>query len=194
MGGTFNPIHNGHLFVAEEARVRLKLSEVIFVPNKIPPHRSDIQTDEIHRRNMLELALEGNSFFSFSPVELEREGPSYTVDTVKYFSYHFPHNSLFFITGLDSLLNYNWYRFEDLMDILSSFIAVSRPGYSKKKFYKKIKTLYPEKLEKIILLDTILIEISSSDIRNRVKEGRSIKYLLPEKVEQYILDNKLYLT
>ncbi len=193
MGGTFNPIHNGHLFVAEEARVRLNLSEVIFVPNKIPPHRSDIPADEIHRRNMLELALEGNIFFSFSPVELEREGPSYTVDTVKYFSRLFPKDSLFFITGLDSLLNYNWYRFEDLMDILSSFIAVSRPGYSKKEFYKKIKTLYPEKLEKIILLDTILIEISSSDIRNRVKDGRSIKYLLPEKVEQYILDNKLYL-
>lgn len=194
IGGTFNPVHNGHLFIAEEIRVTMGFTRVIFIPNKIPPHRTDVNlSTEEHRWNMLNLAISNNNFFESSRVEFNRPGLSYTVDTVKYFYNLYEGESLFFITGIDALINYSWYNFPELMDMLEGFIAISRPGYSREVLLNKIETNYPLFSSKIMLISSLLLEISSSDIRKRLKEGRNIKYLLPDAVEKYILGNKLYI-
>ena len=99
----------------------------------------------------------------------------------------------FFITGLDSLLEYKWYKFEVLIEILEGFIAVSRPGYSKELLEEKVARFYGKNASKILILDTVSLEISSTDIRRRLKEGRSVKYLLPASVEKYLLRENLYL-
>jgi nicotinate-nucleotide adenylyltransferase len=192
IGGTFNPVHNGHLFIAEEIRVSMGFTKIIFIPNKIPPHRNiDLLTEE-HRWNMLNMAINNNRFFESSRVELDRPGLSYTVDTIRYF-YNLYRDSLFFVTGMDALLNYSWYNFPELIDMLEGFIAISRPGYSREILLDKIQKYYPLVSSKIILINSLLLEISSSDIRKRLKVGKSIKYLIPDAVEKYILDNKLYI-
>lgn len=192
MGGTFNPVHNAHLFIAEEAREVFSLSKVIFVPNKIPPHRSLCSSSLLDRINMLKLALSSNNFFDLSLFELDRDCISYSIDTVKYFFEKYPKTPLYFITGTDSLLKYDWKSLEDLIDMLEAFISLSRPKYSKELLFDRIKTKYPDHYHKIIIFDSLFLEISSSDIRKRIKEGRSIKYLVPEGVEKYILENGLY--
>ena len=193
IGGTFNPIHNGHLFIAEEIRVSMEFTKIIFIPNRIPPHRNiDLLTEE-HRWNMLNLAIGNNRFFESSRVELDRSGLSYTVDTIRYFYNLYQGDSLFFITGTDALLNYSWYNFPELIEMLEGFIAISRPGYSREILLDKIKKYYPLFSSKIILIDSLLLEISSSDIRKRLKDGKTIKYLIPDTVEKYILDKKLYI-
>jgi nicotinate-nucleotide adenylyltransferase len=193
LGGTFNPIHNGHLFIAEETRVTFQLSRVIFVVNKIPPHRNDTALlDTEHRWNMINLAISTNPFFASSRVELDRPGLSYTIDTIRYFYNFYPQDSLFFITGLDSLLNYSWHEFEKLIDMLENFIIIVRPGYSRELLQDKIRTSYPYCSHKIIIFDSISLEISSTDIRKRLIEGKNIKYLLPDSVEKYIFDKGIY--
>ncbi|MEQ8172821.1 MAG: nicotinate-nucleotide adenylyltransferase [Candidatus Eremiobacterota bacterium] len=194
IGGTFNPVHNGHLFIAEEIRVTMGFTRVIFIPNKIPPHRTDVNlSTEEHRWNMLNLAISNNDFFESSRVELDRQGMSYTVDTIRCFYNLYHGDSLFFITGMDALLNYSWYNFPELIDMLTGFIAISRPGYAREVLLNKIETNYPLFSNKIIVVNSLLLEISSSDIRKRLKEGKSIKYLIPDTVEKYISDNKLYI-
>jgi len=194
IGGTFNPVHNGHLFIAEEIRVSMGFTGIIFIPNKIPPHRTDFDlVSEEHRWNMLNLAISNNVFFESSRVELDRQGVSYTVDTVKYFYELYHGDSLFFITGTDALLNYSWYNFPELMEMLEGFITISRPGYDREILLNKIETNYPLCTDKIIVVNSLLLEISSSDLRKRLKTGKSIKYLIPDKVEKYILDRKLYI-
>ncbi|MEQ8191394.1 MAG: nicotinate-nucleotide adenylyltransferase [Candidatus Eremiobacterota bacterium] len=194
IGGTFNPVHNGHLFIAEEIRVSMGFTGIIFIPNKIPPHRTDVDlVSEEHRWNMLNLAISNNVFFESSRVEFDRQGVSYTVDTVKYFYELYHGDSLFFITGTDALLNYSWYSFPELMEMLEGFITISRPGYDREILLNKIETNYPLCADKIIVVNSLLLEISSSDLRKRLKTGKSIKYLIPDKVEKYILDKKLYI-
>jgi len=142
---------------------------------------------------MLNLGISSNQFFESSRIELDRTRISYSVDTIRYFYNIYQNNPLFFITGLDALLNYSWHNFEEIIELVENFIAVSRPGYSGKRFQDKIKKLYPLCLNKIIQFDILLLEISSTNIRERLYKGKSIKYLVPESIEKYILDNRLYL-
>jgi len=187
MGGVFDPIHCGHLFAAEEARVEFKLDEVIFVPCCQPAHKrgNDISDPE-DRYLMTVLAASNNQFFEVSKVELNRPGPSYSIDTVKEFLKKYHHGvKIFFITGADAFLEVDsWYKSEELIK-LCQFVAATRPGYDLNKLDTKFKKI-------INIMEIPALAISSTDIRRRVREGKSIKYLLPQEVEEYIYKKGLY--
>ena len=191
MGGTFDPIHYGHLVAAEEARWKFGLDVVIFVPAGQPPHKPpEGITDKEHRYNMVVLATCPNPHFLVSRVEIDRPGPSYAIDTVREFKKQFGQGTeIFFITGADAVLEIlTWHEAEKLIE-LCDFIAATRPGYDLDAMYRKL----PEKfLEHIHPLPIPGIAISSTEIRRRVREGLPIKYLVPEPVEQYILKHGLY--
>ncbi|MDP3791809.1 MAG: nicotinate-nucleotide adenylyltransferase [Candidatus Omnitrophota bacterium] len=183
LGGTFNPIHIGHLILAEEAYFKLKLDKLIFVPAFIPPHKD---TNEVisarDRLAMVKLAIEDNPAFDVSTYEVDSKKKSYSIDTLKEFrSIYGDEAQLCFITGSDSLKDlFSWKNINDIFKI-SKFIVANRPGYP-------IKDI-PKEADTVVITP---IEVSSEDIRKRLKEHRSIRYLVPDKVRKYILDNKLY--
>ncbi len=211
LGGTFNPVHYGHLAAAEEVRTRLGLSEILFVPSCIPPHKQEEKIPSaLHRLEMVHRAIAGNASFKTSDIEIRRGGTSYTIETIEALRRERPGAKLYFITGVDSFLEIRtWKDWERLLG-LCTFVVLSRPGYrfsdlSRLDFIRSAK----EELEKLdggelneavvrtgsfcIYLELIpLYDISSTDIRKRVREGSSIKYLLPDPVEIYIIENKLY--
>lgn len=193
IGGTFNPIHNGHLLAAEHARCELGLEKVIFVPAARPPHKEGLDIlDGENRLKMVALAIEGNPGFAVSDLELTRPGPSYTVDTLKHYQTRYPGKSIYFIMGADSLLLFNtWKEANDLAE-KGRFVVVTRPGY-RFDWEKEPLASLPGSLRLCsVFLEIPGIDVSSSEIRNRVKNGRSIRYMLPEKVESYIREMGLY--
>lgn len=194
MGGTFDPIHYGHLVTAEAARCEFNLDKVIFVPSAHPPHKKSMRiTDPQHRFLMTQLAITSNPYFELSREEMDRPGPSYAVDTVKAFQELFgPEVKLYFITGADAILEIlTWKNVEQLMESCY-FIAATRPGYQLEELQDCLRDLPSRYLERIFSLTVPAMAISSTDIRQRVANERSIKYLLPETVEQYVDKNKLY--
>ena len=211
LGGTFNPIHYGHLAAAEEVRDRLKLDRILFIPSYLPPHKFEEEVPSaVQRLEMVRLAITGNPFFEPSEIEIDRGGRSYTIDTIEALRQVFPSTELFFITGLDSFLQIQtWHQWERLLT-LCNFVVISRPGYhfgdlAKISFMesaaRELARLDQGGLQRAmvrsvaftIYLEMIpLFDISSTDIRNRVKAGISIKYLLPDAIETYIITNKLY--
>ncbi len=211
LGGTFNPIHYGHLAAAEEIRDRLKLDRVLIIPSYLPPHKQEEDMPSaVQRLEMVRLAIAGNPNFKASDVEVKRGGKSYTIDTIETLRTANPGAELCFITGLDTFLEIQtWHQWERLLT-LCCFAVLSRPGYI---FSGLVKIDFMHAAEKDlaaldkgeimhavvrpgdfkIFLETVpLYDISSTDIRRRVKEARSIKYHLPESVENYIIENKLY--
>lgn len=194
MGGTFDPIHFGHLVAAEAARCEFGLDKVIFVPSGRPPHKPHGPvTDKESRYLMTVLATINNPFFEVSRVELDREGYSFTVDTLKEFRSQFTGNvELFFITGADAVLQiFTWKAAEQLLD-LCTVIAATRPGYPLEELKATVEAINRTTKGHVEVLQVPALAISSSDIRHRVKEGRSIKYLLPDAVEHYIMKRGLY--
>lgn len=192
-GGTFDPVHNGHLITAQYTMEKLELNKVIFIPSGKPPHktRNDITSSE-HRFNMVSEACEGNSCFEASKIEMERPGKTYTIDTLKQIKSMYGDLDIFYITGADVIRDIkNWKDFEKVFE-LCDFIAAIRPNYDKDSFMQDVKLLKSKYQAKIHVIDVPLIEISSTEIRNRIKKGLPIKYLVPQKVEKYILENKLY--
>lgn len=189
MGGTFDPIHYGHLVTAEAARTRFRLDQVVFVPSGRPPHKSNGTTDASDRLVMTQMAIVTNPGFSLSDIEARREGYSYSIDTVReFFDIYGPELELFFITGADAILSIpTWKDAADLLN-MCTFIAASRPGFD----LAELNKLPLAWLERIRLFEIPALAISSTDIRRRVKQGDSIKYLLPEPVEHYILRYGLY--
>lgn len=182
LGGTFNPIHIGHLILAEEALSKLSLDKLVFVPTYIPPHKNvegDIKPQ--HRVKMVELAIEDNPVFEVSTFEIESKKKSYSIDTLKEFRKIYGDAQLFFITGSDLLKDlFSWKNVNDIFKI-SKFIVANRAGYP--------VTEVPKEVDRVVITP---IEVSSEDIRKRLKEGRSIRYLVPEKVRQYITERGLY--
>lgn len=182
LGGTFNPIHIGHLILAEEAREKIKLEKIIFVPTYLPPHKdnSDIAQAR-HRYQMVKLAIQDNRYFSLSDIEIKREGRSFTIDTLREFKKLYTQDELFFIIGSD-LFKYleDW---KDLGEVskLAKFIVVTRPGYPLDKIPPQITTLAIR-----------AVDISAYEIRRCLKENRSFRYLVPEVVYNYINQNSLY--
>ncbi len=196
MGGTFDPIHLGHLVTAEEVRLRHNLDHVIFVPSGNPPHKENrTVSDAEHRYLMTMLATITNPHFTVSRVEIDQPPgtPTYTIDTVRYFHNYFGSNvNLFFITGADAILEIiTWKDYRELLSICS-FIAVTRPGYSLSKLEDTIGAVCPQALCNIHILEIPAVAISSTLIRQRVAEGKTIKYLTPESVTEYIIKNRLY--
>jgi len=194
LGGTFDPIHIGHLIITEEARLRLGLSQVIFVPAGQPwlkEHRNSTPSE--HRMEMLRVAIAPNPYFRLSTVDLERPGPSYTVDTLTDLRRELGQEAnLYFILGVDAIAQFPRWRQPQKIVELCRLVVAKRPG---------VKDLDLQSLERsiagiasrVIILDNPLIDISSSEIRKRVAEGKSIHGMVPEAVERYIKEKRLYI-
>lgn len=193
MGGTFDPIHIGHLVTAEAVRIEYNLAKVLFIPAGNPPHKQQsIITPAIHRYIMTVMATYSNSHFFVSGIELERSGPSYTIDTVKtLIDCYGTSTEFYFITGADAVKDLStWRDIDDLLD-LCYFVAATRPGCINY-IDQVIKQFGDKGRRSIQRLATPELEISSTDIRERVKKGRSIKYIVPKSVENYIYKEGLY--
>ncbi|MCG9967014.1 nicotinate-nucleotide adenylyltransferase [Pelotomaculum terephthalicicum JT] len=193
MGGTFDPIHYGHLVAAEGAREELALDKVIFIPAGKPPHKPGHDlADAGDRYLMTGLAIDSNIFFEVSSIEIDRPGPSYTVDTIQFIMNQYPGAEIYFITGADAILEIiTWKNVERLLS-LCYFVAASRPGYRLDELWEKVGAFIQCPEKKILGMEVPALAISSTDIRRRVREGKTIKYLLPEPVEEYIAKKKLY--
>ncbi len=194
MGGTFDPIHHGHLVIAEQIRCEYNLDKVIFIPAGIPPHKTGLQvSDSKHRYAMALLATVTNPYFEVSKIEIEDENISYTIHTIKKLRQIYKENTeLFFITGADAICDIEtWKNVDELLHICR-FIAATRPGLESPFVEEKIKDLQKKYQADIYQMDVPALAISSTDIRRRVKTNQSIKYLVPESVEYYIYKNGLY--
>lgn len=193
LGGTFDPIHMGHLIVAEEARWQLHLNEVLFVPARLPwmKSRLEISAPE-HRLQMLRLALSANPAFRISELELQREGISYTVDTLRALRKERGEGSeSYFILGWDALANFWQWKEPSEIIRLCRLVAVGRPG-SQKPSRTPLAQAVPGIEGRVIVLETPQIGISSTELRRRAARGLSLRYLVPEAVEKYIREQKLY--
>ncbi len=194
LGGTFDPPHFGHLRIAEEVREFLNLKKVIFVPAGYPPHKKEgTYSSFSHRFEMVKLAIKDNPFFEVSDIEKD-ENPSYTLKTLQKLQKLLPSCQLFFILGIDAFSSIDsWWHWEKLFKY-AKFVVVRRPleGEILKKKISHLLQLPFVKKKVLFFENSTLFEISSTQIRELVKAGRSIKYLLPEKVEEYILEHYLY--
>ncbi|MEN6348549.1 MAG: nicotinate-nucleotide adenylyltransferase [Syntrophomonas sp.] len=193
LGGTFDPIHYGHLIAAEYARYEFKLDKVLVLPAAIPPHKDLRQVlDARYRYRMAELAVKNNPTLEISALEMERNGYSYTVDTVDYYRRRYPGQEIYFITGADSLYYMDTWKDIERLAGLCSFIVVTRPGYNVDREEKDLSDLPTALWDKMKQLQIPGLDISSSDIRRRISEGKPVKYLLPPEVEEYIRAEGLY--
>ncbi|MGO1470576.1 MAG: nicotinate-nucleotide adenylyltransferase [Tissierella sp.] len=193
MGGTFNPIHLGHLILSEFIREEALLDKIIFIPTGKPPHK-DYSTvvDGFHRKTMTKLSIEDNPYFSLSSMELESEHISYTIDTMMKLKEEYKDDDLFMIIGADSLLQIEtWEKYDKLLKE-TNFIVADRLVKNSKDLLREIKRLNIKHNVKIKHLQSPIIDISSTKIRNMIKENKSIKYLVKEDVNKYILENNLY--
>lgn len=193
MGGTFNPIHLGHLFISEHIRMSANLDKVVFIPSGNPPHKNSKEVISAkHRYNMVLLAIDDNPYFEVSKIEIDRDGNSYTIDTIKELKSIHPEDEFYFIIGGDSLHELTkWKNAPELLKTIT-FIVIGRQGIEEKRNLEKIEEYKKLYNASIHYLDAPLIEISSTRIRDNLKEGKSIKYMVDRKVEAYIKDHDLY--
>lgn len=196
-GGTFDPVHHGHLIVARSLGEQLRAAAVTFVPAALPPHKPPARTTAEHRLAMLHLAVEGEGLLAVSDIELRRRGPSYTFDTMAELEKLHSGAELYWVIGADMLADLpRWHRAKELVERYT-VIAVSRPPLERSletvfaQLHAQFERPLVEKLRSHVLT-TPLIEISSTQVRHRVGAGQSIRYLLPPAVQQYIADHKLY--
>jgi nicotinate-nucleotide adenylyltransferase len=199
VGGTFDPIHYGHLVIAEEVRTALDMAEMIFIPAGQPPHKPGrVITPAQHRLAMLELALASNPHFTISLVEMDRPGPSYTVNTLRILRTQMGTDVEFsFVIGWDSLEElYTWYEPLDILTQLDSLVAVGRPGYVDGGAYNntQLEARLPGITQLLHVVQAPQFSVSSTDLRQRVAQGKSIKYQVPEAVERYIFEHGLYIS
>ena len=193
LGGTFDPIHIGHLVVAEEARIKLGFSEVLFVPAGQPWRKLDRNiTPAVHRVEMVRRAIADNPHFKLCTLEVERPGSSYTVDTLTMLKKQLGSEvSLFFILGRDTISELPLWKEPETVVQLCRLVVAPRLG---SKDLKHLEKAIPGLLDKVIQLDMPVIEISSSGIRQRIAQGLPIRYLVPPEVEKYVTGYKIYPT
>jgi len=195
IGGSFDPVHLGHLGVAEAAREEFELDRVVFVPAAQPPHKGGVAlAPAADRLEMVKLAVAANPHFLASDVELQRKGPSYTIDTLTEISTLYPVARLFFIVGADSLSElHQWHRARELVERFD-FIIVGRPGVEALQFERLVAAFGAAAAERLRLgyLSREPYNISATDIRARVAAGKSIRYLVTPAVERYIFKRGLY--
>jgi len=193
MGGTFDPIHLGHLLIAEEARNRMNLAEILFVPAGLPWLKTDrtILAAE-HRVEMVRLAIADKPYFRLSTVEVERAGSSYTVDTMADLQGQIgAEDELFLILGWDSLAELPEWQEPSRLITMCRLLVVPRPGYSRPKL-KSLEAGIPGISQRVMLLDKPEIDISASNIRDRLAKGLSVHHLVPKPVNEYIKEHRLY--
>jgi len=193
LGGTFDPVHNGHLILADVAEEQLNLSDMLFVPVGQPWLKTErIITPAQHRLQMLRLALDDRPQFRISEMEIERHGPTYTIDTIKELKDGLnADDELFFILGQDSLMQVpQWHEAQDLVQ-LCYLAAAPRPGV-KKPDLKALEAEIPGIKQRVMLMKEPKVDITATDIRERVANGLSVRHLVPEAVNRYIKEQKLY--
>jgi len=186
LGGTFDPIHMGHLVLTEQVREKFQLERVIFIPSASPPHKTEQKLSLAEDRfEMTKLALEGSPFFFVSDIELKREGLSYTVETLRELKELYKDSEIYFLTGSDVLNEITTWKDPEEIYKLAKIVIGVRPGFDK---------FDPENhfAKKSIIINITGIDISSTQIREKVRKGESIKYLVPSKVEEYIRKRNLY--
>lgn len=192
IGGTFDPIHYGHLAAAEEARVRVNLEKVLFAVAGLPPHKLDEEVTPVeHRLAMVQLGIFSNPDFELSRVDVDRSGPSYTVDTISILQEQWGQGTeMFFILGIDSLVEVpTWHQPERLIQ-LCHLVAVARPGFEVD--MRQLEDSVPGISSRVEIIGMPEVDISSSDLQRRVREGLPIRYQVPEDVERYIREHRLY--
>ncbi len=194
MGGTFDPIHHGHMAVAEEARTRLALAEVIFIPAGQPWLKADREVSAAeHRMEMVRLAIAGKPYFKLSSMEIERSGLTYTADTLAQLRSRIDSgDGLYFIIGWDDLAQLPRWKSPTKLIKLCFVVVAPRPGYRQPDL-KSLETDIPGLSQRVIFMDRPELEVSASEIRDRVASGLSISHLVPESVDRYIRENRLYL-
>ncbi len=200
MGGTFNPIHYGHLVTAEEALSQFKLDRIIFIPTGQPPHKTACKLASPEDRYIMTvMATASNSNFFVSRIETDRKGKCYTIDTLRELKFIYGESvTFYFITGADAILEILTWKNPEEIITMCKFIAATRPGYNLSRIEELKKKLFginanPETTKDIIsIMEIPSLAISSTDIRERVRTNRPIKYLLPESVCNYLLKNDLY--
>lgn len=193
LGGTFDPIHFGHLVLAEKAREAFQLEKVIVVPAAIPPHKiGEVATEAQHRLKMVELAIQGSPWFEVSTVELDREGPSYSIDTIRELKKEFSDPETALIMGFDSLLElHSWKNYQSILEE-TKIITAFRPGYPILTDNQNWPHFLKAYRHQILVLEAPLLDISSTWLRVELMYGRSIRYLAPDPVIDYINANGLY--
>lgn len=193
MGGTFDPIHYGHLVAAESVRAAYGFDIIVFMPSGDPPHKSEVRVSSGEDRYVMSwMATASNPFFQVSRMEIDRKGKTYTVDTIRELKNFLGDTEIFFITGSDAVLEIlTWKDPKELLS-LCSLIAVVRPGYDRGMLNDKVKELEKKYSCDIRIAEVPTIDISSTLIRSRVSAGLPIKYMVPECVENYIYKNNLY--
>ena len=186
-GGTFDPPHLAHLIAAEMAVEAFALDKLFFIPANIPPHKTKEQvTDGMHRLAMTEIAAQGNDKFEVSRVEIDRPGPSYTVDTLREIQKQRSPEKIFLFIGLDQMAVFHtWHKWEQILES-AEMVVMIRP-------WQKFDEIDSSLIDRVKILLMPLLDISSTDIRARVRAGKSIRYLVPDEVREYIAEHKLYL-
>jgi len=193
LGGTFDPVHAGHIFVAEEARIRLSLDRVLFVPAGNPWLKTDREiTPAVHRIEMVRLAIAKHEHFELSTVEVDRGGPSFTVDTVDELRQKTEYTELYLLLGLDSFVELPLWKDAERLVTLCKLVVVPRYGTNLPELGEVARKLGGMSAENVVTLDSPMIGISSSGIRDRVSRGLPIDYLVPGEVERYIIAHGLY--
>lgn len=192
LGGTFDPIHYAHLVIAEEARARLQLDRVLFVPSGQPPHKlTKVVSPTDHRLAMVQLAIATNPHFELSRLDVDRCGPCYSVDLLEVLASRLePNDELYFIVGLDSLAELPTWHEPARLIRLCRLVVVRRPGYHID--LVQLEAALPGIVDRLTFLETPEMGISSTEIQHRVQAGLPIKYQLPEAVESYIFGHGLY--
>ncbi len=192
-GGTFDPIHNGHLHIAYEALYKLGLDKVIFIPSGNPPHKTDkIVTDAQIRFTLVKETIKNEKKFQVSDYEIKKKNLSYTYETLNFFNSLQSETEWYFITGVDCLMEIDTWK--NVHQILSQckFVVFNRPGYNKQDIENQKRKIEEEYDKKIIFLDIPILEISSTQIREKIKKGESVSYLIPEKVNYFLNKMELY--
>ena len=210
IGGSFDPVHSGHLRAAEEVSEKLELDEVVFIPTLVSPHKSsETMASSSHRLNMLNISVKGNPRFRVSDMELRREPPSYTIDTLRSLKQSGPENGYYFIMGCELFMEIDtWKDFAKLFNY-SSFVVFRRPGYDSSDSTSPIplalendfRYSYSDRgmdvfahksSNELFFVDIAGIRVSSTEVRNLARHGSSLRYLVASEVEEYIAENGLY--
>ncbi len=207
LGGTFNPIHFGHMRSAEEIRQRFNLAKVIFIPAAMPPHKDQSNMiDPSHRLKMVDLAITGNDAFACSDIEILRTGKSYTIDTIRELKKMYQEVDFHFIMGMDAFLEINtWFKWTEIFSECD-FIVMERPASPRVcgmkiipeevsdgfKYRRKKREFEHSSGHRVVLTKVTALDISSRAIREMLREGKSIRYLVPLRVMEYIINHNLY--
>jgi nicotinate-nucleotide adenylyltransferase len=191
-GGSFDPIHNGHLFVAEAVGETLGLDRVLFVPTRSGPYRTAPAASGAQRAAMIRLAIAANPGFALDESDLADDATGYTADLLPRLAARYPGNDLVFIVGGDSLVRSRWNRLETILDQLSAFVVAPRGDVTEAELDTALDDLPPERRAKVRYLDLPLVAESATLIRARLAERHSVRYLVPEPVYRYIADHGLY--